>query len=173
MALLPPALQYCLPTFVAYRALTDAIWPYSEHDLRAESDVALRKYLWVWRTQLSGRVAYGKSQIERGLEWWEYSMFFRERFRTPLSIAFAYVATHNHFVLDRGGKVFKQSAPVIKLPAGASVEEHLGLVGLLNSSVACFWMQQVFFDKGLAGAGSLGKTEEFRKDFEHDGTKLV
>jgi hypothetical protein len=26
-------------------------------------------------------------------------------------------ATHNHFVLDRGGKVFKQTAPVIKLPA--------------------------------------------------------
>ena len=44
-------------------------------------------------------------------------MFFRDRFRTPLSIAFAFVATHNHFVLDRGGKVFKQSAPVIKLRA--------------------------------------------------------
>ena len=29
-------------------------------------------------------------------------------FETPLSIAFAFVATHNHFVLDRGGKVFKQ-----------------------------------------------------------------
>ena len=27
---------------------------------------------------------------------------------TPLSIAFADVATHNHFVLDRGGKVFNR-----------------------------------------------------------------
>ncbi len=61
--------------------------------------------------------------------------------RTPLSIAFAFVATHNHFVLDRGGKVFKQSAPVIKLPAGATKAEHLGLLGLLNSSTACFWMK--------------------------------
>ena len=43
---------------------------------------------------------------------------------TPLSITFAFVATHNHFVLDRGGKVFKQSAPVIKLPVGASEDEH-------------------------------------------------
>ena len=41
-------------------------------------------------------------------------------YRTPLSIAFAFVATHNHFVLDRGGKVFKQTAPVIKLPEGAT-----------------------------------------------------
>ena len=43
---------------------------------------------------------------------------YADKLRTPLSIAFAFVATHNHFVLDRGGKVFKQSAPVIKLPAG-------------------------------------------------------
>jgi hypothetical protein len=38
--------------------------------------------------------------------------------RTPLSIAFAFVATHNHFALDRGGKVFNRSAPVIKLRRG-------------------------------------------------------
>ena len=43
-------------------------------------------------------------------------MFFRPTIRDAASIAFAFVATHNHFVLDRGGKVFKQSAPVIKLP---------------------------------------------------------
>jgi hypothetical protein len=66
-------------------------------------------------------------------------------------IAFAEVATHNHFVLDRGGKVFKQTAPVIKLPAGASEDEHLGLLGLLNSSVACFWLKQVCHNKGEGG----------------------
>ena len=48
-----------------------------------------------------------------------------KRYTTPLSIAFAFVATHNHFVLDRGGKVFKQSAPVIKLPEGATEDDHL------------------------------------------------
>ena len=58
------------------------------------------------------------------------------------------IATHNHFVLDRGGKVFKQTAPVIKLPADATTTDHLTLVGLLNSSVACFWMKQVFHNKG-------------------------
>ena len=68
---------------------------------------------------------------------------------TPLSIAFAFVATHNHFVLDRGGKVFNRSAPVIKLPAEATEDDHLALLGLLNSSTACFWMKQVFcHDKG-------------------------
>ena len=32
----------------------------------------------------------------------------QDQARTPLSIAFAFVATHNHFVLDRGGKVFNR-----------------------------------------------------------------
>ena len=107
-----------------------------------------------------------------GLLWHEYSMFFRNRFRIALSIAFAFVATHNHFVLDRGGKVFKQSAPVIKLPVHAAEEDHLGLLGLLNSSTACFWMKQVFHNKGGGGIGGGLATEEWEQFYEFDGTKL-
>ena len=78
---------------------------------------------------------------------------FQPKFRTPLSIAFAFVATHNHFVLDRGGKVFNRSAPVIKLPDRATEDDHLALLGLLNSSTACFWMKQVLHSKGSSGIG--------------------
>ena len=73
--------------------------------------------------------------------------------------------------MDRGGKVFNRSAPVIKLKDGASEDDHLGLVGLLNSSVACFWMQQVFHNKGGPGGGC-SKDEKWHDFFEHDGTKL-
>lgn len=38
-----------------------------------------------------------------------------------------------HFVLDRGGKVFKQTAPVIKLSESATEDDHLALLGVLNS----------------------------------------
>jgi len=82
------------------------------------------------------------------------------------------VATHNHFVFDRGGKVFKQSAPVIKLPAGASEDEHLELLGLLNSAVACFWMKQVFYCKGAGGVNEGFKAESWERFYEFDGTKL-
>ena len=37
---------------------------------------------------------------------------------------------------------------MIKLPPGATEDDHLALLGLLNSSTACFWMKQVFHDKG-------------------------
>ncbi|WP_447763835.1 BREX-2 system adenine-specific DNA-methyltransferase PglX [Pseudomonas reinekei] len=124
------------------------IWPYSEKTLTAQGTRGAIGFLWPLRKNLSGRVAYGLSQIERGLEWYEYSMFFDKRYRVPLSITFAFVSTHNHFVLDRGGKVFKQSAPVLKLPKSATEAEHFVLLGLLNSSVACFWMKQVFHNKG-------------------------
>lgn len=154
-----------------------ALWPYAP-SLEAESDDGLLRLLWHWRHQLSLRPAYGKTQLERGLQWWEYSMFFSHRFRVPLSITFAFVATHNHFVLDRGGKVFKQSAPVIKLREGANEEEHLELLGLLNSSAACFWMKQVFHNKGAGGGTRVASghsamgDEAWESHFEFDGTKV-
>jgi hypothetical protein len=136
-----------------------------------EPSEQLKRYFWSLRRTLTERRDFGARPQDRGLRWFDHSMFFPARYRTPLSIAFAFVATHNHFVLDRGGKVFKQSAPVIKLPAGASEDEHLALVGLLNSSVACFWMQQVFHNKGGPGGGS-SKDEKWHDFFEFDGTKL-
>ena len=135
-----------------------AIWPYDRQTLDASATEWTQRFLWRWKTQLSIRVAYGASQLERGLRWYEYSMFFRERFRTPLSIAFAFVATHNHFVLDRGGKVFNRSAPIIKLPADATVNDHLALLGLLNSSTACFWMKQVCAGKHKGDGGQAHAT---------------
>lgn len=132
-------------------SVTGTLWPYELDGLTASATTVVLKLLWPLRSVLSVRVAYGKTQIERGLTWFEYSMFFRKRFTNPLTISFAEIATHNHFVFDRGGKVFKQTAPVIKLPAGASENDHLGLLGLLNSSVACFWLKQVCFPKDGQG----------------------
>jgi hypothetical protein len=68
-------------------------------------------------------------------------------------IAFAEQATHNHFVLDLGGKVFHQSAPMIKLPEGAAEDAHFALLGTLNSSTACFWLRQRCTPKGGSGIG--------------------
>ena len=99
---------------------------------------------------------------------------YHERLRTPLSIAFAFVATHNHFVLDRGGKVFNRSAPIIKLPADATEDDHLALLGLLNSSTACFWMKQSFYPKATA-VGDIG-TDRGRPEanrYEITGTGLL
>ena len=117
---------------------------------------------------------FGKLQEESGLAWYEFRFHSEDRFRASFLIVFAFVATHNHFVLDRGGKVFNRSAPVIKLPQGATEADHLALLGLLNSSTACFWMKQVFHNKGstVDQHGARQRTTPFEDFWEHDGTKL-
>ena len=137
------------------------------------ADGAAHRCLWPYRTALANNKMFGKqTKVEAGLKWWEYGRLTSSKLRTPLTITFAEVATHNHFVLDRGGKVFKQTAPVIKLPAGAGEDAHLGLLGLLNSSVACFWFQQVCHNKGGPGGGS-SKDEKWHDFYALNATKVA
>src|SRR5690606_276016 len=135
---------------------------------------AIHRFLWRARRGLERRKRFGVPMEDLRLPWWSWRELYVDRMRTPLSIAFAFVATHNHFVLDRGGKVFNRSAPVIKLPQGASEDDHLALLGLLNSSTACFWMKQVFHNKGstVDQHGARQTTIPFEDFFEFDGTKL-
>jgi hypothetical protein len=145
------------------------VWyPYFERS--RESDMV--RQLWYWRTVLANRATFQGIMADAGLQWYEYMQHTASAYRTPLSIAFAFVATHNHFVLDRGGKVFKQSAPIIKLPADATQDDHLALLGLLNSSTACFWMKQVFQDKGNGGIGGGIGDEMWERRYEHSATGL-
>jgi hypothetical protein len=126
-----------------------AIGPYTE-DLRLDCNEAspLFRRLWPLRTVLWSRAVFsGGTYRDAGRPWFEWHQLTRNRYHTPLSITFAEVATHNHFVLDRGGKVFKQTAPIIKLPQTASEDDYLALLAYLNSSTACFWMKQVCYPK--------------------------
>lgn len=110
------------------------------------------RWLWPAKNFLGSRTTFSKrTYFEEGRPWWEWHQISLDRIRSPLTITFSEITTHNHFVLDRGGNIFKQTAPVIKLPAGSTESEHLGLLGLLNSSVACFWLKQVCFPKDGQG----------------------
>ncbi|MCC5840768.1 MAG: BREX-2 system adenine-specific DNA-methyltransferase PglX [Opitutales bacterium] len=126
---------------------------------------------WAYRAAISRRKRFGTPMLDRGLTWYEWQELYDGKLRIPPSITFAFVATHNHFVLDRGGKVFKQSAPVVKLPGEATEDDHLRLLGLLNSATACFWMKQVMQGKHKGDGGSAHATPEYQR-FEFDSTKL-
>ncbi len=135
----------------------------------------LSGHLWPNRVRLRLRKDYGQFIEDRGFKWFEHSMFFPDRFRTALSIAFPFVASHNHFVLDRGTKVFNRTSPVIKLAPNATEEAHLSLLGLLNSSTACFWLKQVCFPKGGDHQGDQGarvRRTWWDERYEHDAGKV-
>ncbi|GAA2411566.1 BREX-2 system adenine-specific DNA-methyltransferase PglX [Streptomyces glaucosporus] len=151
------------------------VMPRSWDGRKRELSPATIRHLWPYRSNLRRRLYFGKVPEERGLRWFDLGMFFAERHKDPLAIAFSFVATHNHFVLDRGGKVFNRSAPVIKLREGASEEEHLRLLGLLNSSTAGFWLRMVSYPKGgdpVGGEGARVSVHPWSDRYEFTGTKL-
>lgn len=151
------------------------ITPYSETGLTPITGLpGMNRWLWRTRTVLGNRVTFGNSTyFAEGRAWWSWHQISVNRLRYPFAITFAEIATHNHFVLDRGGKVFKQTAPVIKLPAGASEEDHLGLLGLLNSSVGCFWLKQVCFNKGNGGIGGGISDEKWELRYAHNSSQVA
>ncbi|MGN8106900.1 BREX-2 system adenine-specific DNA-methyltransferase PglX [Paraburkholderia sp. 22098] len=153
-----------------------AVWIYdNEFNLQSlDSNPSTHRFLWSYRTNLSKRKRFGTPMLERGLSWYEWQELYSAKLRTPLTITYAFVATHNHFVLDRGGKVFNRSAPVIKLQSSATEEHYFGILGILNSSLACFWAKQVFHNKGstVDQHGARQRTDAFEDFYEFTSTGL-
>lgn len=149
----------------AISSKVNCVFPY-DSAVESSFDRQIENKFWPTKTVLKSRVYFGKTHEQRGLAWYEYGYISKDKCAAELLISFAFVSTHNHFVLDRGCKVFKQTAPVIKLPAGATEAEHFALLGLLNSSTACFWGRQTFFGRGGFSDG------KWQERVEWDGTKL-
>ncbi len=151
-----------------------ALWPYdSKFHLLIEKEIPdLIRILWPCKTIISQRRRFGTPMLLKGAKWYEWQELYSDKLLTPLSITFAFVATHNHFVLDRGSKVFNRHAQIIKLPTDATLDDHLALLGLLNSSTACFWMKQILNCKGLGGQGGGIKPEHWSRQYEFAGTQM-
>lgn len=128
--------------------------------------------LWPFRSLLAARRTFQGNMADAGLHWFEYMQHTWRTYSTEFGVTFAFVATHNHFVLDRGGKVFNRHAPVIKLPKGATEDDHLRLLGVLNSSTACFWLKQNSHGKGIGGVNQESRHELFDEFYEFTGTTL-
>ncbi|WP_051681728.1 BREX-2 system adenine-specific DNA-methyltransferase PglX [Cellulomonas sp. HZM] len=140
----------------------------------ATSDIEAKRLLWPLRELLWIRRALSGTQREIGREWWEYSQLSKVRWTASSLIVFPLVATHNHFSISRHTVVAVHSAPVIKLPEGASEDDHLALLAVLNSSTACFWLKQVSHNKGstVDTKGARQTTVPWEDFYEFTGTKL-
>lgn len=154
----------------------EILFPYNEN-IDLVPDCGIQMALWPLRALLESRRDFSKRTYkECGRPFFEFHQIPAERNRLPLSITYAEIASHNHFVLDRGGKVFNRTAPVIKLAAHATEDDHLALLGLLNSSTACFWMKQVAFPKGGDQVGTEGarvRKNWWEERFQLSGTTLL
>ncbi len=129
----------------------EAVFPYTD-TLQVAAGGSFRngiKFLWPTRRYLQTRRRFSVPvETIPGFTWYEYREFYKQRLLTPLVITFAEVTTHNNFALDRGGKTFRHSAPLVKLRDTALEADYLNLLGVLNSSTACFWLKQTCHQKG-------------------------
>ncbi|MFP8941239.1 BREX-2 system adenine-specific DNA-methyltransferase PglX [Streptomyces fenghuangensis] len=158
-----------------FTSLIPVLNPYSDkkqEKLRPESDHLVEHFLWIDRTRLRQRKIFGKTLSTNGRTWYVHLENYSSKLTTGLGIYFSFVSTHNQFTYDRNGLLSNRTAPVIKLREGASEEEHLRLLGLLNSSTAGFWLKQVSHDKGSQSGTGGFMHDEWERFYEFTGTKL-
>ncbi|MEU4691910.1 BREX-2 system adenine-specific DNA-methyltransferase PglX [Actinoplanes sp. NPDC023714] len=151
------------------------LFPYDElHGLLSFEQVSLplQRHLWQFRWELWMRSAGGGTYFSRGRKWWQWHQLPKDEGSHPWSLRFAFVATHNHVVLDTERRASSRTAPVIKMQENAKHEDFLGTLGLLNSSTSCYWLKQVSHDKGSQGVNEGFKSQEWERFYEFTGTKL-
>jgi hypothetical protein len=148
-----------------------ALFPYDERGRLLQNEF-LARFEWPFRTTLLMGKMFGETKYDRGREPLDYAIMSSDRERAPLLVAYAFVATHNHFVVERRGKVLKQSAPVIKVADDAAETKTLELAGVLNSSLAAFWIKNTMMNRGGGGIGGGLATEAWERFYEHDAAKL-
>ncbi|MFI7172570.1 BREX-2 system adenine-specific DNA-methyltransferase PglX, partial [Rhodococcoides fascians] len=143
------------------------IYPYSPN-----SADALNVFMWPIRTTLANGLAFGKSRSDKSMPWYDYILPNHERLQSPNLIAYGFITTHPSFAMRRGNEVMNHSIMAVMLSRAATEDDHLRLLGTLNSSTACFWLKQNSHDKGRPGGDLAGADEPWERRFEFTGTTL-
>lgn len=151
-----------------------AIFPYRRTGLvNIDEEPGLRKWMWPLRSATWARATFSKNTYrEDGRTWWEWHQVSLKRVG-GYCLTYPSLATTQHFALDRVGRIFNKHAAFIRLPNSASEDDYAGLLGLLNSSTACFWLKQVCRNRGNGGIGGGIGDEDWEPRYEFTGSKLA
>lgn len=152
-----------------------AFVPYgNDFELISENELfKINKEHWCYRPVLENIVSFGrKTRKDLKESWWGWYRWVKSKYLDDISIVFAEVASHNHFYFDLGGSAFKQTAPVIKLPKERSEDDALALLGILNSSLACFWLKQVSHQKQMTGGDGVRVDSKSKVPYQFAGNQL-
>ncbi|MEU7057843.1 BREX-2 system adenine-specific DNA-methyltransferase PglX [Streptomyces sp. NPDC046197] len=152
-----------------------ALTPYDSNGklVALEHDAPWGRHLWKYK-QVMGRLTdfSGQTRFDANIPWWSWYRWVADRYKIRETISFSHVATHMHAAFENSGLAYNQHAPVIKLREGASTEEYVQLLGLLNSSTAGFWLRMVCHDKGNRGGERGTGRYAWESFFEFTGTAL-
>jgi hypothetical protein len=138
------------------------------------------RLLWPFRSELWNRTDFnGKKYLGSGRSWWEWHQLPKDSSGHRWVIAYSDMSVANRFVLDESGAAYNRHAPIVRLRKSALEDDYFDLLGVLNSSTACFWLQQVCYNRGEgggarvdAGYSAMG-SEGWKNNFEFDAGKLL
>jgi hypothetical protein len=155
-------------------AVESSLFPYRDGRLVAISDYpGMGSWLWPVRTSLGSRATFSKlTYFAEGRPWWSWHQVALERLASPLTITFANIASHNHFALDRTNSVFNVTAFVIKCDPDAPETDYLAILGLMNSSVAGFWLKQVAHQKQMTAGDGIRFEVRSKVPYAFSGTQV-
>ncbi|WP_433352120.1 BREX-2 system adenine-specific DNA-methyltransferase PglX [Micromonospora saelicesensis] len=148
-----------------------AIAPYeraSGNLMAVDTNARWAHHFWLARQQLRSLTNF--SGDLRSLPWWAWYQWSNRRTEAPLVVCLAKIATHNRAFVNRSGYISNQHVHAA-VPLGGE-SEGLGLLGLVNSSVGCFWLKQVSHDKGNRGGERSTARYAWEHFYEFSGAKL-
>ena len=92
-------------------------------------------------------------------------MFFAHGYGSdrPLTFALRPLDTQSLSSIDDGLQSIQADRAGDKAAGGVSEDDHLALLGVLNSSTACFWLKQVCHRRRAAAVQCGGTTAEMRE----------
>lgn len=117
--------------------------------------------LWPFRTLLAARSTFAGNMAAAGRHWWEYMQHTASAYTTRTSITFSNIASHNHFAIDRGGRIFNAHAPILKPARAEDLDLCYELLSVLGASTTAFWMRRNSQPKGGAAEVTASRTFEF------------
>ena len=125
----------------------------------------MSRFLWRYKNILNKRKRFGTPLVERGLPWYGFQELYTEKLKDYRSIVFSFVSTHNNFSYDEEGCIFKQTAPILKFSLSDGESIFFNVLGVLNSSLVCFWLRSTCSKKEDRG-------ENWSVRYEFDSTKV-
>ncbi|MCI2423454.1 BREX-2 system adenine-specific DNA-methyltransferase PglX [Saccharopolyspora sp. K220] len=153
-------------------------WPYSVNygKISGTQLFQIKKWHWPRRSILRRRKRFG-TPIEEisNIDWWEPREIYPNRTKGSCRLVYNFVSTHIRCALHRQTQAINHANVVINITGSENREsKHLEILGILNSSAACFWLKQVSHNKGstVDTKGARQTTMPWENFYEFTGTKI-
>jgi hypothetical protein len=158
-----------------FESETYAIAPYDEAGRLVSLDAYERwaRHLWVVKRGMAEPDNFsGRKRGEFGVPWWSWYRWIARRNSGGARVIVAAIATHNEVAINCGRSITNQHVFVLQLRSEYNVDLSYAMLGVLNSSTACFWLKQVCHDKGNRGEGGGITSAAWERFHEFAGSKL-